>query len=1406
MSESTPPPDRRALLQQALRAVDEMQARLTHSEAAGREPIAIVGMGCRYPGGADAPESYWRLLRDGIDATSEVPADRWDGDAYYDPDPAAVGKMVTRRGGFLDRVDLFEPTFFGITPREAASLDPQQRILLEVAWEALENAGIAADRLRGSQTGVGIGITTGDYGRIVGVGLAEQTDVYAATGNALNAAAGRLSFALGLHGPSVSMDTACSSSLSAIHVACQSLRNGECDLALAGGVNVVLLPEAAVLFSKWGMLAPDGRCKTFDASADGFVRSEGCGVLALKRLSDARAAGDRVAALITASAVNSDGASSGLTVPNGPAQQMVIRAALARAGVAASEIDYVEAHGTGTPLGDPIEVEALAAVMDAGRPPDRPLLVGSVKTNIGHAEAASGVAGLIKVVLSLQHEEIPPHLHFKKPNPRIPWRDYRVAVPTAATPWPRGTRRRLAGVSSFGFSGTNAHVILEEAPAAEEAAADDVSRPMHLLALSGKTEAGLRASAERLARHLEASPDASLPNVAFSLNAGRAPLVHRVGVLARDTAEARERLLALASEPAGAKPAAEPSGIVRGRVTGGEGARIAFLFTGQGSQYPGMARSLYDTQPTFRRALDRCASVVEGRLEKPLLDVIFGAPGTEGLLDRTAYTQPALFTLEWALAELWRAWGVTPRAVLGHSVGEFVAAAVAGALGPEDALALLVERARLMDGLPSGGGMMALQASEERVQEALAAHQAQVSIAAVNGPESVVISGPVEALARVAAALPGVKNQPLVVSHAFHSPLMDPMLSALEEAASRMTAHDPAVDLVSNLTGKLLGPGELDPAYWRRHARGAVRYGDGLLELRRLGCDVFVEVGPAPVLIGLARRDAADDPSLTWVPSLRKGRDDWSVLLEGLARVWVRGAPVDWTAFDRDYTRRKVALPSYPFQRERHWAEAPPGSLASGPRARQAGKHPFLLSHTRLAHPPDTHVFEGQMSLGLFPYLRDHVVQQGVVVPATAYMEMALAAHAQAFGAGPLLVRDVEYRRPLFLSADASYALQLVLSPAAGGETSFTVGVRPASAEGGEPWKIHVTGRVRRAEGEPEVKERPSLSTIEAACPEVVPGADFYRLMNQRGNEWGPAFQGVARLFRGESEAWSEVAVPASLLSQLGRYHFHPAVADACGHVLTATVAMQRSAGPRGGAFVGGGIDEVRLYRAPRGTRLWAYARLRPQEDTRSNVLVGDVRTFDETGVVSELRGARLWYLDDQAKPMARASVGDWLYEVGWSEAARGERRRPLVRGSWLVVANGNAVGAALLEAFRARDCSARLASEEEAAASADTASLEGIVYLRDAVAAGAGESSSSGPARATGVLAAVRLLQALAARAGGSTSPRLWVVTHGAQAADPAGVTDAPGAALWGLGRAAALEASEAWGGLVDLDPDASP
>jgi acyl transferase domain-containing protein/acyl-CoA synthetase (AMP-forming)/AMP-acid ligase II/acyl carrier protein/NAD(P)-dependent dehydrogenase (short-subunit alcohol dehydrogenase family) len=882
------------------------------------EPIAVVGMGCRFPG-ASGPDEFWRLLRDGVDAVTEIPADRWDVDAFYDKNPDAAGKMYTRRGAFIENVDQFDPGFFGIAPREANAMDPQQRLLLEVSWEALEHAGVAGDELANSETGIFVGISNSDYARL-GEGAA-TIDPYVGTGTSSSIAAGRLSYFLGLHGPCLAVDTACSSSLVAVHLAIQNLRDGECRTALAGGVNLVLHPASTIALSKLRALSPDGACRTFDDGADGYVRGEGCGVVVLKRLSDAVADGDRVLAVLRGSAINHDGQSNGLTAPNGIAQEGVIRRALSDAGIRPAQVSYLEAHGTGTPLGDPIEIVAAGAVLGKNRDSSKPLSIGSVKTNIGHLESAAGVAGLMKVVLSLQHSEIPPHLHFEKPNSHIGWDALPLIVPIERREWERGDGRRIAGISSFGFSGTNAHVIVEESPATKPLDAK-VDRPREILALSAKSDDALKELAEDYANHLADAPD-SFKDICHTASAGRDHFHSRLAVVAHDPADVQKKLDDYVTGH-------DEFDVATGRNLH-VAPKVAFLFSGQGPQYVGMGRELYDTLPAFRAALDRCDKLLRPHMDRPLLSVIF-AEADDGLLDKTAYTQPAMFALQYALAQLWLSWGIQPVAAVGHSVGEYVAACIAGVFRLEDGLRLIANRGRLVQSLPENGEMVAVMTDEGRVASMIRkqACDDEVSIAAVNGPQQVVISGLREQVAKIASALEQdcVEVKPLRISHAFHSSLMDPILDEYERICEDTIFYPPQMPVVSNVTGVVIGEEIATAGYWRDHVRLPVRFRDGIESMRTLGCNAFLEIGPRPTLLGLARACLPGETAL-WLPSLRKDRSDWQQMLESLAELYVHGAHVDWLSFDRPYARQKVDLPTYPFQRQSYWFTTDADAMSS---------------------------------------------------------------------------------------------------------------------------------------------------------------------------------------------------------------------------------------------------------------------------------------------------------------------------------------------------------------------------------------------------------------------------------------------------------------------------------------------
>lgn len=900
----------------------ELHSRLTRLEARQHEPIAVIGMGCRFPGSVSSPDDYWRNLVQETHSVREIDPLRWDAERYFSEKIETPGRATTRWAGLIDDVEMFDAHFFGIAAREAESMDPQQRLLLEVCWEALERAGQAPDRLRGSRTGVFVGISGSDYyDRLLKLGES-AIDAYFASGNAHSVAAGRISYFLGAKGPSFSVDTACSSSLVAIHLAVQSLRRQECRMALAGGVNLILTPNATIALSKADMMAADGRCKAFDASADGFVRGEGCGILVLKRMPDALADGDPIIAAIAGTAINQDGRSNGLTAPNGPSQEDVIKLALADARMAAGDIDYIEAHGTGTSLGDPIEMRALGAVYGRERTKQDPLIVGAVKTNVGHLESAAGVAGLMKLILAIQKGEIPPTLHFKDPNPHIAWDSLPVSIADQLQKWPGRGQARAGGVSSFGFSGTNAHLIVTQAPAVEPAPDNVPERSHHILTASAKTGAALDLLAESFTERLGSIRADELGDLCYTANTGRAHLSHRLAIVGSSADEMAASLTSFVERTPDRTTAS-------GRYHTQEMPQVAFLFTGQGAQYVGMGRGLYETHDGFRHTLERCDGILKTLGHDALLSLLFPEPEDEpaarARLDQTATTQPVLFALEYALADLIRSWGVTPVAMMGHSVGEYVAACMAGVFSLEDGLRLISKRAALMNGLPAGGGMAALFTDEQQVAEAIAPYPQTLSIAAVNGPGNIVISGAESDLSVVLDHFKaqGIASRRLNVSHAFHSPLMDPILNEFEAYAQSVDFRAAQTGLISNVTGEPVGEEEvLNSAYWKSHIRQPVQFARSVQALYKHGCRVFLEIGPKPILTGMGMH-CLPDADVTWLPLLKEGGRDWQHLLTSTAALYVKGVGIDWNKLDSDRRRRIIDLPTYPFQRKRFWVETP---------------------------------------------------------------------------------------------------------------------------------------------------------------------------------------------------------------------------------------------------------------------------------------------------------------------------------------------------------------------------------------------------------------------------------------------------------------------------------------------------
>ncbi|MEV0059751.1 SDR family NAD(P)-dependent oxidoreductase [Nocardia sp. NPDC050718] len=1151
-----------ALLRARVSGGGREQRRVTR-RASTDEPIAIVGIGARFPGGVTSAEDLWDLMIAGRDAIGEFPTDRgWDLAGLYDPDPGTPGTVYTRRGGFLDGAGDFDPGFFGISPREALAMDPQQRVLLETAWEALEDAGIDPTSLRGGDAGVFVGACESGYARRVTGDL----EGFRLTGTSHSVISGRIAYVFGLEGPAVTVDTACSSSLVALHLACQALRQGDSSLVLAGGVTVAASPTLHIDFARQRGLAPDGRCKPFSAAADGVAWSEGSGLLVLERLSDAQRLGHRVLAVVRGSAVNQDGASNGLTAPNGPSQERVIAQALANAGITAADVDVVEAHGTGTALGDPIEAQALIAAYGQG---DRePLRIGALKSNIGHTVAAAGVAGVIKMVQAMRHERLPRTLHLDSPSPHVDWSAGAVRLLTEPEPWTAGERVRRAGVSSFGISGTNAHVVLEEAPAVQ-AIDDATARPtMTPVLVSGKGEPGLRAQAARLHAWLSEHPELDLSDVAQALISTRAQHDSRGVVLGRDRDEILARLADLAGSGTGA-------GVIEGVAGAG---RTAFLFTGQGAQRIGMGAGLYETFPVFATEID----TVLAHFDPALRDVMFH--GDPAVLDRTEFTQPALFAFEVALYRLLESFGVTPDVVIGHSIGELAAAYVAGVWTLPDACALVAARGRLMGALPTGGAMLAVAIDEARALEIAAEFGDRVAVAAVNGPSSTVLSGDDDAIEEIERRLAAaeVKTSRLRVSHAFHSARMEPMLDEFRAVAAGIAYASPRTPIVSNLTGAIAGAEVTDPEYWVRQVRGCVRFAPGVDALALGGVRRFVEVGPDAVLSALTRTSLAEHPDIepesTVVATSRRAADEVTQFVTGLAQAHVAGVRVDWSPFFAGRAARRIPLPTYAFQHRRFWLR-PVDDAPGAP-----SDHPARTEVVGLAG-TDEWLVTGRLSLRAQPWIADHTSYGMVVVPSAALVEFLLAAGAR-IGCG--VVEELTLQAPILPSDTDEVELQvLVRAPDASGSRPFEVSFRTAPDA---DWARNATGALSAGSGESALLARLRDEPWPPQDAEAVVAEDIpMRMSNGSGLEYGPAFTGVRAAWLRDDAVYAEIALVTDPAAESGRYVLHPTLLDMSLHAgLAQLVWRDAAADPATGKllFRWGGVRLHTVDSAPEITSL----------------------------------------------------------------------------------------------------------------------------------------------------------------------------------------------------------------------------
>jgi acyl transferase domain-containing protein/acyl carrier protein len=1374
------------------------------------QPIAIIGLSCRFPGAKD-PEAYWNLLQEGKDAIREVPPERWDKETYYDPDSSLPGKGVSYWGGFLENIDQFDPFFFGISPVEAKYMDPQQRLLMELAYEAFDDAGQRKGELDGTRTGVFVGISINEYSSVQFQDTSLITS-HSGTGSALSIAANRISYFFNFRGPSVAVDTACSSSLAAIHLACQSIRNGDCNMAIAGGVNMILSPAHSIAFSKAGVLAPDGRCKTFDARANGYVRGEGGGLVVLKSLSAALKDGDPVQALILGSTISQDGRTNGLMAPSQEAQEAMLRQAYQTAGISPGSIQYVETHGTGTLLGDSMEAKALGKVIGKQRA-EGPCAIGSVKTNIGHLEAAAGIAGLIKVILSLKNKTLPPSLHYESPNPHIPFEELNLRVNSRLAPWPENSGPALAGLSSFGFGGTNVHMILQQAEHEQELDQQQEVASLHLLPLSARSEEALHSLARTFEQLLSPNSGAALEDICYAAARRRSSFDHRIVLIGHSREELQAALRAF-------REGVPTPDLIREEPLSVNDPGIVFVFAGQGGQWQGMGRELMEQEPVFRQTIEQLDSLIQEQFGWSLMNVFTSEP-EDSRLDEIDIVQPAIFAVQLGLTALLQSWGIKPGAVIGHSMGEVAAAYTAGMLSLEDAIQVICGRSRLMKQLRGSGSMLLTELRPEQAREFLDEYGDEVNIAAVNSPNSTVLSGSTVAVEKVMQELEE-KNlfcKLVKVDVASHSPQVDPLREALLKLLEGIDPGKGNTPFYSTVTGERGDKLVLHAKYWMDNLRQPVLFADVTEQLLHDGYSVFVEIGPHPVLLGSIHQTLqVHKKSAGLLPSLRREEAERDRLLRTMATLYTAGLDIDWS---RLYPGQGnyIYLPPISWQRQRYWIET---ARQSSRYARypdpltDSQMHPLLGETIQLAHADSSYIWQTALNDKRLAFLEDHQIDEEVVLPAAAYIEMALKALEESGLKPSYEIADFIFQKKMILGKGTPGYVQAVLKPDQGNKFSLHIYSRTASQS---PWTLHafcVLVPQKTVEGEEERNDSAEV-LFQQPGSQRISGEAFYQRLQSNGLQYGPAFRAVREVWQKGHEAWGQISLPQLVETVPNPFNIHPALLDACLQLIAAT----GPASERQQLYLPIECSRIRLFSSPPHS-LISHVSLRPSNNPDPSVIEADVSLLDDQGkCIGLLEGFRLKRIERHTPP--RFSREDtWLYELRWQtgELAPGVALSPEETKQWLIFADDKGLGEKLAEQLEAKGDQCHLLPvaemieqlEKEGEGKVEErvrqfisslpSSLHGIIHCWSLSISpqASGDSRVSDIQHLLGCNSLLYLVQALSGRL--ARTPRLWLVTQGGQSIRPGEPVSVEQSALWGLGKVISFELPELKCVRIDLDP----